>query len=203
MFQLSLRRAVCLIAFFMSGTTAFCQTDSLALSSGVTTPGSTVSLNLWLHAPSGSQPACIQWTFAYSPSDIVAISATAGVSATAAGKSLLCEGSAGSYACFLTGLGSGGLNANIIKNGVVVVLTVTLSAATSSTTINVTNALSTSPTGSAIQTTGWRDDHSYRNAQFDVAILQSAGRGPQRLRLLHSDLGPNRIRRNQRHAVRY
>ncbi len=154
MFQLSLRRAVCLIAFFMSGTTAFCQTDSLALSSGVTTPGSTVSLNLWLHAPSGSQPAGIQWTFAYSPSDIVAISATAGVSATAAGKSLLCEGSAGSYACFLTGLGSGGLNANIIKNGVVVVLTVTLSAATSSTTINVTNALSTSPTGSAIQTTG-------------------------------------------------
>ncbi len=56
--------------------------------------------------------------------------------------------------CFLTGLSSSGLNANVIQNGVVAVLTVTLSAATSSTTINVTNALSTSASGSAIQTTG-------------------------------------------------
>src|SRR5580700_10976400 len=150
---LSPRRATWLIAFLMSGTPAFCQSDSLTLSSDTTTPGGTVSLNLSLRAPSGSHPAGVEWTFAYSPSDVVAISATEGVAATAAGKSLLCTGTAGSYVCFLTGMSSGGLNANIIRNGVVAVLTVTLSAATTQTTINVTNPLSTLASGRAIPTT--------------------------------------------------
>ncbi|MGA2593478.1 MAG: hypothetical protein ABSH32_26475, partial [Bryobacteraceae bacterium] len=85
------------IAFSMSGAAAFCQSNSLALSSGMVTPGGTVSLNLSLTSPSGSQPAGIEWTFTYSPSAIVAISASAGTAATAAGKSLLCAGSPGSY----------------------------------------------------------------------------------------------------------
>ena len=148
-----LKYATGLIAFFMSGAAAFCQSDSLALSSGVTTPGGTVSLNLSLSSASGSQPAGIQWTLAYSPSAIVAISASAGAAATAAAKSLSCTGSAGSYTCFLTGLASSGLNANIIQNGVVAVLTVTMSATSPGTTINVTNPLASSAAGGAIQTT--------------------------------------------------
>ena len=150
MCNISLRDVTCLMAFFMLGTTAFCQSDSLALSSGVAAPGGTASLDLSLNSPSGSRPAGIEWTFAYSPSNIVAISASAGAAATAAGKSLLCTGSAGSYSCFLTGMGSSGLNANVIQNGVVAVLTVTMSAASSGTTINVTNPVSTSAAGGKI-----------------------------------------------------
>lgn len=139
-----------LIAFFMSGAAAFCQSDSLVLSSAVTAPGGTVSLNLTLTSASDSQPAGIEWTFAYSPSDIVSITTTAGAAAIAANKSLSCAGSRGSHICFLTGLTSSGLKTNVIENGVVAVVTVTVSAAT---TINVTNALSASIGGKAIATT--------------------------------------------------
>ena len=115
------------------------------MSSAVVPPGGTVSLYLSLKSPSGSQPAAIEWTFAYSPSDLAGVSVSAGAAATAGGKSLLCAGSPGSYTCLLTGL-----NANIIRNGVVAVLTATV---VSGTTIAVTNALSTSAAGSAIETT--------------------------------------------------
>ena len=148
-----LRYATVLIAFFMAGAAAFGQSDSLALSSGVATPGGTVSLNLSLSSPSGSEPAGIEWTFAYSASDIVAISASPGAAATAAGASLSCAGSSGSYLCFLTGVSSSGLDANLIQNGVVAVLAVTLSPASPGTTISVANALSSSAKGNAIQTT--------------------------------------------------
>ena len=71
------------IAFLMSGAAAFCQSDSLDLSSD--------GGNSWLRslnlcsALRRSQPAGIEWTFAYSPSDIVDISASAGAAAMAAG----------------------------------------------------------------------------------------------------------------------
>src|SRR5580692_12027023 len=152
MYSLKLKYAAGSIAFFMSGAMAFCQ-DSLALSSGSTTPGGTVTLSLALSSTSGIQPAGIQWTFAYPPSAVVAISASAGTAATIAGKSLSCAGTAGSYMCFLTGLTSTDLNANVIQNGQIAVLTVTMSAtATGTTAISVNNALSTSVSGSAIQT---------------------------------------------------
>ena len=148
MSSLKLSCATGMIAFFLSGSAAFCQSDSLSLSSGGATPGGTVSLNLSLSSSSGSQPAAIQWTFVYSTSDIVAISASAGAAATAAGKSLSCAGSPGSYVCLLTGL-----NGNVIQNGVVAVLSVTLSAASSGTTISVSNPLGASASAGAIQTT--------------------------------------------------
>ena len=137
-----------MLAFFMSGTAVFGQSDSLSLSSGTATPGGAASLNLSLSSPSGSEPAAIEWTFAYSTSDIVAISASAGAAATAAGKSISCAGSPASYMCLLTGL-----NGNVVQNGVVAVLTVTLSAASSGTTISVANPLGASASASAIQTT--------------------------------------------------
>ena len=151
----TLKYATVLIAFFISVAAAFCQSDSLVLASGVTNPGGTVSLNLSLDSPSGSQPAGLEWTFAYLPSNIVAISAAAGQAATDASKSLSCAGSpgSGSYTCFLTGLGPDGLNANIMQNGVVAVLTVTVSTAASGTAINISNALGTSVAGSAIPIT--------------------------------------------------
>ncbi|MGD0361579.1 MAG: DUF4082 domain-containing protein [Bryobacteraceae bacterium] len=135
------------------GAAAFGQSDSLALSSAVATPGGTVSLNLSLSSSSGSPPAAIQWTFAYSPSDVIAIAAAASASATAAGKSLACTGSPGVYSCFLTGLSSGGLDANVMPDGVIAVMTATMSPASSGTTIGITSALGASASASPIQTT--------------------------------------------------
>ena len=151
-----LSRVACIAAFLLAGLPAFSQSDSLALSSGVTTAGGSVLLEFSFYAPSGSQPASLEWTFAFAPSAIVSISAGAGAAAMAADKSLSCTGNSGTYTCFLTGLSSNGLNANIIQNGVIAIVKVEISAAVPSTSINVTNPLGSTPAGGAIQmvTTG-------------------------------------------------
>ena len=143
-----------LILSYLSAAVAFGQSDSLALSSAVVPPGGTAVLNLTLTSPAGYEPAALQWTFTYSPTDIVALSAAIGSTATAAGKSLSCEASAGTYTCMLTGLGPSGLNANIIQNGTVAVVTATLSPASSATSINVTNGMAAAAPGAPIPLTG-------------------------------------------------
>ena len=125
----------------------FAQPGSLILSSGATTPGGTVSLNLNF-TPSGNQPAGLQWTFIYSE-DIVAISVAPGGAATAAGKSISCAGRGGSYTCL-----AAGVNANTIGGGVLGVMTVTLAPDTTFTSIEVTNTLGATRSGDAYTTSG-------------------------------------------------
>ena len=130
-------------------SSAFGQSASLALTSATTTSGGNASLNLSLTAPAGGGPAAIQWAFTYAASDIAAISATAGTAATAAGKSISCSRSAGSYLCLVSGV-----NSNVISNGVVATVSVTLSATvTTSTSISVTNTIGASPAGAVISLT--------------------------------------------------
>src|ERR1700751_1042355 len=92
--------------------TSFGQTDSLALSSGTAAANGTVSLNLTLTAPSGSQPTTLQWTLTYSASNVLSISVAAGASATSAGKTLSCLAGSGTYTCVASGL-----NTTAIPNG--------------------------------------------------------------------------------------
>jgi len=127
---------------------AFGQNDSLSLASGVASPDGAVSLNLSLSSGQGTPPAGLQWTMAYSPADIVSISAAAGPAAAAAGKSLSCAGTSGSYTCLLAGL-----NANTIPDGVAAIVTLTISPGTAATTIGVAGALGASTGGSAIAIT--------------------------------------------------
>ena len=61
------------------------------------------------------------------------LSASAGVAATSVGKSILCAASAGIYTCLLSGL-----NENTIPNGVVAVVTATISPGTTSTSVGTT-----------------------------------------------------------------
>jgi len=145
-----MKYATVAVAGFLSGGAAFCQsgTDILALSSASTSPGGTVSLNLSLTSPTGSQPAGVEWTLTYPPSNVVAIATTAGAAANTAEKSMFCAGTPGSYTCLLTGL-----NPNIIQNGAIAVVNVTIAATATSTAIGVTNAVSTSTTGAPIPTT--------------------------------------------------
>ncbi|HVN04452.1 MAG TPA: putative Ig domain-containing protein [Bryobacteraceae bacterium] len=97
----------------------------------------------------GNAPAGLQWTFTYPASAVTGITVTPGSAATAAVKLVYCTNSAGSDLCLLTGI-----NVNTISNGVVAVVTLTLSpSAAGNLSIGVTGALATSATGSGITTT--------------------------------------------------
>jgi len=123
----------------------FAQTDVIALSTGATSSGNTASLNLTLTSPTGNEPAAVQWTLTYSTSDVTAISAAAGSAATAAGKSVSCNGGSGTYTCIAFGS-----NATIISNGTLAVINVTLASTVTSTSIGVTSGLGASAAGSSI-----------------------------------------------------
>ena len=133
--------ALCSNPLFAQGT--------LALSSGTAAANGNATLNLTLTSPAGSEPAGIQWTLTYSPTDIVSISAIAGTSGTAAGKSITCAASSGSYMCLLVGL-----NTNVMQNGVAAVVSVTISPGVASTTINVTNTLGATAAAAALPING-------------------------------------------------
>lgn len=124
------------------------QTAALSLSSGSGSPGNIVSLTLSLTG-SGGQPAAVQWTLPYSATDISALSFSAGAMATAAGKSISCNSTAGSPTCVVWGM-----NSNTIANGPLANITLTLSSSTknSSTAISVTNAASATAGGLAMTT---------------------------------------------------
>lgn len=128
-----------------------CAQSSLTLSSATTTAGGTVPLNLSLSSPAGSAPAALQWTLTYPTGSVTSVSVAAGASATAAGKSISCAGGAAAYTCV-----AAGTNANTIANGVVAVVTATLSAGGNGATIGVNSAIGATPTGywGAVSATG-------------------------------------------------
>ena len=145
--HISPKYSIAIILACFSSAPAFSQTDAqLALSSATISPGGTASMNLSVTS-SGGAPAALQWTLIYSPASIVSISATAGSAAAAAGKSLECFGSPGSYTCFLTGVNTNGLNANTIPNGVVAVVTATVSPSATTVPIGIANALGATQSG--------------------------------------------------------
>src|SRR5579883_2280457 len=137
-----------LLLALVGNTTAFGQSDSLTFASGSAAPGGSVSLNLSLTSPAGSEPASLQWTFSYPASSVSAISVTAGSAATAAGKATSCAGSAGTYTCMLTGM-----NSSVIQNGVVAVANLTLSTTATSFSVGVSNPQAASLSGYPITTT--------------------------------------------------
>lgn len=118
----------------------------LTLSSATSNPGAPVAIPLTLTTQSGSGPAAIQWTLTYNPAQISAIAATAGPALTAAGKSISCNSTPGSYTCVAYGM-----NTTTIANGVAASVSVT-AAATGS--ISVDQALGATADGSAITVSG-------------------------------------------------
>ena len=141
----AVRCALGVVAALLSMGEAFCQSDSLALSSATTTPGGIVSLALSLNSPGGGQPAALQWTVSYPASALTVVTATAGAASISAGKSVLCAGSPGTYTCLLSGL-----NQNLIQNGVVALINVTVAISTATVNIGITRPMASSATGHVI-----------------------------------------------------
>jgi uncharacterized protein (TIGR03437 family) len=143
-----LAHRVGLLTFVLTSASALFGQGTLVLSSG-TTVGGTVALDLTLTSPAGSEPAGLQWDLTYSATDVVSINAAAAGSAVAAGKSISCSSSSGTYRCLLAGL-----NTSLIQNGVVAVVTVTIGNGVASTTIGVTNTLGATLDGHALSIRG-------------------------------------------------
>ncbi len=127
---------------------AFSQ-SSLAVSSGSTTPGGTTSVNLSLTSAAGNAPAAVQWTLTYPASNVSAVAVSTGSAATAAGKSVSCSGGSGSYRCLVKGM-----NSTSISDGVVAVVSVTMSSSAASTTISIDRPMGASSSGAEVGMTG-------------------------------------------------
>ena len=103
-----------------------------------------MSLNLTLSG--GGAPAGLQWAFSFASSDVSSLAVTAGPALATAGKTLTCSSAGGSVTCL-----TAGMNDSTIGNCVVATVTVTLSPATSGTTVPivVSNPAATFANGSA------------------------------------------------------
>ena len=123
--------------------------DTLALSSGSAAPGTSVALNLSLSSQAGSAPTGLQWTLAYATNSIASVTAVAGASAIAAGKTISCFSSPGAATCLLAGI-----NDNTMQNGVAAVITVTMTPAAVSSVIGVSNLIAATPAGGPMSITG-------------------------------------------------
>src|ERR1039457_1836110 len=137
--------ALCAFSFAATGQT------SLVLSSGAATPGGTASLALSLANLGGTQVAALQWTLNYPSSSISGITVTAGPASTTAAKTLYCSGSGGTYSCLAVGI-----NSDIIGDGVVANVQLSLTTSATSVDITLSDALGASLAGDAIpvSTTG-------------------------------------------------
>lgn len=134
----------------MCTASLFAQPAALSLSSGTTQPGGTVSLYLDIAWTGSRLPAGTQWTLVFSPSDVVAISVAPGPAAIAAAKTISCNGPVpGRYICLATGI-----NTNLINNGVLAIVNITVSTTVSSTTIDLSDTLSATLDGEPYVTSG-------------------------------------------------
>src|SRR5258706_15316015 len=124
--------------------TAFSQPVTVGLDSASATAGSTVLLNLRLNATSGSSPSSLEWTINAPAPAIQSVTASAGPAATAAAKSIQCQGNT----CTVYGL-----NANQIPNGTVAVVSLQLaSTATGNLIVQLTNTSAASVAGGNLGT---------------------------------------------------
>ena len=133
-------RVQCFLIVALASTfCCFAQTGvTLSLSSASGSPGSVVTLSLSSNG-TGNQPAALEWTLIYSPTDFSSVIVGAASIAIAANKSVSCNNNVpGVSNCVLWGL-----NATPISNGVVASVSLTLS----SSTLNTSSAVQFSTTG--------------------------------------------------------
>jgi len=105
----------------LSLPTLFGQTATLVLSSASAAGGGTANLSLMVASSPGNNPAGLQWTFTYPAGSVAALIVTPDAALIASGKTIACAIGAGSYTCF-----AAGFNANLIPDGKVATVTVSL-----------------------------------------------------------------------------
>ena len=132
---------------FLVGYGSSAQASGLSISSATANPGGTAALGIALTV-SGTSPAGLEWTMAYSAAQLSGISITVGPAATAAAKTLSCKTGSASTTCLLTGL-----NANAIVAGVVAYLNATIASGTSTSTVQISSPISVDARGDGMSVT--------------------------------------------------
>jgi trimeric autotransporter adhesin len=127
--------------FLLLGYGSIARASSLGISSAVVNPGGTATLAVALTV-SGTAPAGLEWTIAYSPGQISGISLTPG---PAAAKTLYCSSSAGAVVCVLTGL-----NTNGMASSVVAYLNATVAPGTTAASIQISNTVGVDSSGNRL-----------------------------------------------------
>ena len=125
--------------------TVTAQAGTLSLGSASGQPGAVISVPVSFTAGTTSS-AGVMWTFAYVPADVSSVSVDEGTASTNAGKNISCNSTgAGRYTCIAYGM-----NATAIPTGILATAKFTLSSSTSatSTSIQITNTVGVTPTGS-------------------------------------------------------
>ena len=136
------------VVILAAACSAFGQ-DVLSLSSGSVVAGQTVSLDLSLTAPASGGPAGLEWAYSYPATTFSSVTVVAGPAAVAAGKSVSCSGSSGSYTCMLFGL-----NTTTMSTGVVATATFTVSpSAIGIFPIQVLNSSGVTPSDTVVSVT--------------------------------------------------
>lgn len=145
-FRINLFRLPLAVVLFLAASSAFGQ-DALSLSSGSVVAGQTISLDLSLTAPASGGPAGLEWTYSYPAATFSSVTAVAGPAAVAAGKSVSCSASSGSYTCMLFGLNSITLSSGVVATATFTVLP---SASGTSSSIQVLNSTGVTLGGTAV-----------------------------------------------------
>ncbi len=128
----------------------FGQNVAIGISSGSSSPGNTVALNISLTG-TGPAPAAAQWTLDYSTADFSAVTVAAGAAATAANKTLACNTTPGAITCLVWGL-----NETAMANGIIATASLTVSSSTANTSslVPLSGAVVSDAGGGSLPATG-------------------------------------------------
>ena len=151
MFLFERRFAFLISLAYLLQCAALAQSVALSAAPASGAIGGLTSFNLSLATATGAQPAALQWTMSYSPSDISSLSLTIAGTAASAAKTLSCAPAAGSTTCLIYGM-----NTAVIADGVIAQVSVGLSPTTAaaSTVVQIAGAVASTATGSSINATG-------------------------------------------------
>src|SRR5262252_8232809 len=133
-----------LAVFTLCSAWLYAQSDTLTLSNSGNGPG-TISIDLTLSSPAGSEPSAIQWTVGFPSSDVMWASVVPGPAAASAGKSVACAIDVGWYTCV-----ANGTNPRIITNGVVATITLALIPGLTGTSTSLSQTLAADGTGGSL-----------------------------------------------------
>ena len=126
-------------------TSGLCAQTCLVLSPAAVSADGTAVFDLALHSPRGKAPAAIQWTFAYTASNVSSLAVEDGTALKTSLKTAICAGAAGVYNCV-----AAGLNRRAIVNGIIARVTAVLAPGSTTAVIQITNSNAASPGGSPI-----------------------------------------------------
>jgi len=132
------------LALILSTSVLEAQT-CLVLSPAPSATEGTASFELALYTVAGTRPSAVQWTLQYPSATVKKLSVEDGSALKSTGKTALCAGDATAYKCLTVGTAE-----KAIDDGIVARVTAVLASGATTATIEIKDALGTSPSSHVI-----------------------------------------------------